>query len=179
MCLSFILFSVIVVRSKRFFKNAQDLQGEVQNYIMETWQGKQTIQNYQAEDSFIKLFEKHSFKELHNFYFAGKGVAFARPLIALGIGLSLLFGAYLIKKINLDASYLIFFSGFLFLLMEPLMYASWIGVVAARSKASWKRVIELICLIENESYDEKILVRKNESLKSDSRNKHFRIEFLE
>jgi ATP-binding cassette subfamily B protein len=64
-------------------------------------------------------------------------------MITLGVGLSMIWGAHIIKMENLGATTLILFSGFIFLFMEPLGYLSWIGVVVSRSHASWGRLKEL------------------------------------
>ena len=119
------------------------MQGEVQNLIMESYVGKKTIKNFHSEDSFMKLFSELSLKELYYFYRSSLGVSITMPLIGLGVGMSLLWGALIIKDQNLGATTLILFSGFIFLFMEPMAYLSWIGVVVSRSNASWKRLKEL------------------------------------
>lgn len=143
MLCAFIIFTVIVSRNRKYFKLTQDMQGEVQNLIMESYVGKRTIKNFHAEDSFKKLFSELSLKELFYFYKSSLGVSFTLPLITLGVGLSMLWGAYIIKDQNLGATTLILFSGFIFLFMEPLGYLSWIGVVVSRSHASWGRLKDL------------------------------------
>lgn len=162
MLVSFILFTVIVSRNRHLYKKNQDMQGEVQNYIMESYSGKKTIKNYHAEDSFIEMFKQNSMRELMYFYRAGIGVAFSMPLIPLGVGLSFLWGAWIIKEQALGSSSLVLFSGFVFLFLEPLMFLSWIGVVFARSYAAWTRLKALVDKVALPSNDEVFLKEHNE-----------------
>ncbi len=168
MLVSFILFTWIVQKNRIYFKKTQDMQGEVQNLIMETYAGKRTIKNFHAEDSFISLFSEKSQKELYYFWRSSLGISITLPLITLGIGLSMLWGAVIIKNNNLGASTLILFSGFIFLLMEPMGYLSWVGVVVSRSSASWNRLKDL----------DKILITKTE-FESDLEKRNARIAPLQ
>jgi ATP-binding cassette subfamily B multidrug efflux pump len=143
MLVAFMVFTVVVSKNRKYFKLTQDMQGEVQNLIMESYVGKRTIKNFHSEASFMKLFSELSLKELYYFYRSSLGVSISMPLISLGVGLSMLWGAYIIKMNNLGATTLILFSGFIFLFMEPMGYLSWIGVVIARSHASWDRLKDL------------------------------------
>lgn len=143
MLVSFIIFTVVVTKNRKYFKLTQDMQGDVQNLIMESYIGKKTIKNFHSEESFMKLFSELSLKELYYFYRSSLGVSITMPLIGLGVGLSLLWGASIIKDQNLGATTLILFSGFIFLFMEPMAYLSWIGVVVSRSNASWIRLKDL------------------------------------
>jgi ABC-type multidrug transport system fused ATPase/permease subunit len=143
MLCAFIIFTVVVSKNRKYFKLTQDMQGEVQNLIMESYVGKKTIKNFHSEDSFMKLFSELSLKELYYFYRSSLGVSISLPLISLGVGLSMLWGASIIKSYDLGATTLILFSGFIFLFMEPMGYLSWIGVVVSRSYASWDRLKEL------------------------------------
>jgi len=158
---AFICFSLIVGSNKDLYKQGQDLQGDVQNIIIESYAGKKTIKNYNAESSFAKWFADTSWFELKTFYKAGVKVAISIPLLPLGIGLSLLWGALIVKGEDLGASSLILFSGFIFLFLEPIMFLSWIGVVFARSYGSWERIKKLVKDIEFESDYEKILKKSN------------------
>lgn len=151
---SFLLFTLFVSSNRHLYKLNQDMQGEVQNFIMESYAGKKTIKNYHAEDSFIKLFEMNSFKELMYFYRAGKTVSVSMPLVPLGVGLSFIWGAWIINDQALGASSLVLFSGFVFLFLEPLMFLSWIGVVFARSYASWVRMKKLVSNLNSPSTEE-------------------------
>lgn len=143
MLMAFFIFTFIVQKNKKYFKLTQDMQGEVQNLIMESYVGKRTIKNFHAEQSFNQLFSDLSLKELYYFYRSSLGISITLPLITLGVGLSMLWGATIIKEENLGASTLILFSGFIFLFMEPMGYLSWIGVVVSRSSASWARLKDL------------------------------------
>lgn len=162
MLVSFILFTWIVSRNRIYFKKTQDMQGEVQNLIMETYAGKRTIKNFHAEESFTSLFAEKSLKELYYFWRSSLGISITLPLITLGIGLSMLWGAVIIKESQLGASTLILFSGFIFLLMEPMGYLSWVGVVVSRSNASWNRLKELDALLITKTDMEKDLEKRNE-----------------
>jgi ATP-binding cassette subfamily B protein len=165
--ISFVLFSVIVGRNKNLYREAQDLQGEVQNIIIESYVGKKTIKNYHAEPAFSKWFKNSSMKELWCFYKAGIGVGLSIPLLPLGIGFSLLWGAHIIRDLDLGASSLILFSGFVFLFLEPIMFLSWIGVVFARSYGSWERIKNLVRDIDNKTDDEVRLEKSNKNISSD------------
>lgn len=162
MLVSFVLFTWIVSKNRIYFKKTQDMQGEVQNLIMETYSGKRTIKNFHAEESFTSLFAEKSLKELYYFYRSSLGISITLPLITLGIGLSMLWGAMIIKENHLGASTLILFSGFIFLLMEPMSYLSWVGVVVSRSNASWARLKELDKVLITTIDLENDLVKRNE-----------------
>lgn len=162
MLVAFLLFTIIVSRNRHLYKKNQDMQGEVQNYIMESYTGKKTVKNYHAEDAFIEMFQKNSMRELMYFYRAGIGVAFSMPLIPLGVGLSFLWGAWIIKTQALGASSLVLFSGFVFLFLEPLMFLSWIGVVFSRSYAAWTRLKGLVDKAAHPSEDERFLKEHNQ-----------------
>ncbi|TNE96446.1 MAG: ABC transporter ATP-binding protein [Deltaproteobacteria bacterium] len=161
MLISFIFFTLIVSKNRKYYKQTQDYQGEVQNFIMESYLGKKTIKNFHAEQSFIDLFDRGSFKELIAFYKAGLGIAFSIPMIPLGVGMSLIWGAWIIRSLDLGAPGLVLFSGFIFLFLEPLMFVSWIGVVFARSGASWTRIRGLVSKLEMPAEDEMKLLEMN------------------
>ncbi len=151
MVLSFLLFTFFVSKSSVYFKKIQDTNGDLQNLIIESYTGKKTIKNFHAEKSFFSIFQELSLLELYYFYRASLGISIFLPLITFGVGLSLLWGAYLIKTQHLGASSLILFSGFIFLFMEPVSYLSWIGIVTARSHASWKRLVDFDKVLEKKS----------------------------
>jgi ATP-binding cassette subfamily B multidrug efflux pump len=144
----FVFFTIIVAQNRKYYRLTQDYQGKINQFIIESYQGKETIQNYQSESIFFNLFQKTSYRELLNFYQAGKGIAFSLPLVPLGLGVSLLWGAIIVHNLDLGTSALVLFSGFIFLFLEPLMFLSWIGVVFARSVVSWKRFKELLNLMD-------------------------------
>ena len=127
-----------------------DLAGEVQNFIIESYDAKKTIKNFHAEKSFFNLFRKHSDAELWNFfkYTASRNISF--PLIKIGNGVSLIWGALIIKESGQPGTSLIFFAGFLYLVLEPLMLMSWIGVVASQGFAAWVRIKKLLGDVESE-----------------------------
>lgn len=164
MFVAFIIFSVIVSTNRKFYRETQDLQGDVQNIIIETYAGKKTIKNFHAEKAFIDLFAKKSMEELDNFYEAGKRVGISIPLMPTGVGLSLIWGAYIIFTEQLGASSLILFSGFVYLFLEPIMFLAWIGVVFTRSAGAWARVRELVDEMDTQSELE-VLLKREFSLK--------------
>ncbi|MCK5884578.1 MAG: hypothetical protein KAG61_12880, partial [Bacteriovoracaceae bacterium] len=140
MFLALAFFTYVASKNKVRYTSIQHYQGEVQNFIMESYIGKRTIKNYGSESSFIDIFKSWSFKELHNYYITGAIVSVTRPLIPLGVGLSLLWGAAVIHREGEPASTLIMFSGLSFLFLEPLMFVSWIGIILSRSLGAWSRV---------------------------------------
>lgn len=168
MLVAFVLFSVFVSSNIKLYKKNQDMQGEVQNLIIETYAGKKTIKNFQAEGSFLKWFADLSQTELTYFYRAGLRIAFSIPLVPLGIGLSFVWGAHTIFENDLGASTLILFFGFIYLFQEPLTFVSWIGVVFTRSFGSWQRVKELVKKLETKSAQEQRLIDGNYYFKMDA-----------
>lgn len=138
------LFIFILTRFQHYHKRILDRQGEVNNLLIESYYGKPTIKNYHAEKSFLSLFKRATTEELNNFYQAGLGSAFGVPLLTLGVGLSFIWGAYIVQMNNLGASSLILFSGFIFLFRDPLSFLSWIGVVIYQAKAAHKRLLDLV-----------------------------------
>ena len=76
-------------------------------------------------------------------------------MIPLGVGISLVWGSWIISAEGMSASSLIYFSGMTFLFLEPLAFISWIGVVFVSSAAAWDRVKELVVKIEEVSETEK------------------------
>jgi ATP-binding cassette subfamily B protein len=167
MLVTFLVFTYFVSKSSFYFKKIQDTNGEVQNHIIESYIGKKTIKNFHAEKSFFSIFKDLSLLELHYFYKASLGISVFLPFITFGVGLSLLWGAYLIKTLQLGSSALILFSGFIFLFMEPIGYLSWIGMVVSRSHASWKRLKGFYEVLDTQSEIETKLILENQD-QSDS-----------
>lgn len=142
MFLSFAIFTFVVSRNKEDFRLMQKANGDLQNNIIEAFQGKKTIKNFHAEEEFVGLFKKASLGELFYFYRTSRSISFSLPLVALGIGCSLVIGAHIIYSEGLGPEDFVLFSGFIFLFMEPINYLSWIGMVVSRSSASWKRLTD-------------------------------------
>lgn len=151
---SVLLFSVITMINQKIFKRMMDKKGEVQQYIIEAYEAKQTIKNFHREESFIKGFVSVSGQELALFFRSSIGFAFSGPYVKLGLGASLLWGGYLVKTKGGGPSDLVFFSGFLYLFLEPVMFLSWVAVVVSQGFAAWKRVKELYFLLEKPSQGE-------------------------
>ena len=141
---SSLIFTLFVVKSRRWFRLVQDRAGEVNNFLIESFVGKRTIKNYHAEKSFINLFSQTSWHELQATFRSGVNISIAMPLIPLGVGLSLIWGGWIIWELQLGASSLVLFSGFVFLFLEPLAFFSWIGAVFSSSSTAWDRIAELI-----------------------------------
>lgn len=137
-------FTFFVVRSRKWFRLNQDRATEVSHFLIESYAGKRTVKNYHAEKSFIKLFDQTSWRELEASYRSGVNISVAMPLIPLGVGLSLIWGSWLIWQENLGASSLVLFSGFVFLFLEPLAFFSWIGAVFTSASTAWDRLSELV-----------------------------------
>ncbi len=159
--IAFLLFTAIVSGNHSLYRKNQDLQGEVQNIIMESYAGKSTIKNFHAEASFIHWFADYSWRELRYFYRAGIRVGFSIPLVPLGIGLSLVWGAWIIRSQDLGTPGLILFSSFIFLFLEPMMFLSWIGVVFTRSYGAWCRIAGLVGHLQRPSRHELELQQRN------------------
>ncbi|MDA9189361.1 ABC transporter ATP-binding protein/permease [bacterium] len=162
MGVAFFIFSFSTVFTKSFYKKNQEASGDLQNYLIESYKGKKSIKNYQAEFNFLNLFKKYSFTELTYFYKGGMIISWAMPLIALGIGLSFVWGAFIIHSQGMDANSLVLYSGFIFLFMEPLGYVSWIGIVFSRSFASWERIKTLVKSCTTKTPKEDKLEKLNE-----------------
>lgn len=137
---SVFLFSIMTFINQKFFKKMMDKKGEVQQNIIEAYEAKQTIKNFHREDNFIKSFVKLSSEELSLFFKSSIGFAITGPYVKLGLGASLLWAALIIKARGGSTSDLVFFSGFLYLFLEPVMFMSWVAVIMSQGFAAWKRV---------------------------------------
>lgn len=171
--LSVIFFSMVSFINQKIFKKMMDKKGEVQQFIIEAYEAKQTIKNFHREENFINRFVKVSSEELSLFFKSSIGFAITGPYVKLGLGASLLWGAILIRAHNGGPSDLVFFSGFLYLFLEPVMFLSWVAIVLSQGLAAWKRVKELTSLLEMSSVQEKTLSdvkfeRKEKSIELES-----------
>lgn len=142
-----IIFSSVAALTQKWAKKASETQGKVQQFLMETYQAKATIKNFHREDDFVLKFIQSSKNELGYFLKSSLAIGSVFPLIKLGFGFSLLWGATVLVAQGKGASEVIFFSSFLFLVLEPLMFLSWIAVVTAQGSAAWKRIKELWSLL--------------------------------
>lgn len=139
-----IIFSILIFVFQPWTRRSMDEYAEVQNFLLESYEAKKTIQNYNSEKDFRHFFNDLSRKELGTFYISSFGRAISSPLVKLGVGASLIWAALIVKNNDLPASDLIFFSSFLFLVLEPLMLLSWIGIVSSQGYAAWSRIKELV-----------------------------------
>ncbi|MCM2351078.1 MAG: ABC transporter ATP-binding protein/permease [Bacteriovoracaceae bacterium] len=151
---SVVLFTITSLINQRYFKKMMDKKGEVQQYIIESYEAKQTIKNFHREESFVKGFVGASSEELALFFKSSIGFAITGPYVKLGLGVSLIWAAMLIRARGGSTSDLVFFSGFLYLFLEPVMFMSWVAVVVSQGFAAWKRVKELYAVLVIPSSDE-------------------------
>jgi ATP-binding cassette subfamily B multidrug efflux pump len=158
---SVIFFSIMTMVNQNLSKKMMDKKGEVQQYIIESYEAKQTIKNFHREDNFIDGFVRASAQELSLFFKSSVGYAFTGPYVKLGLGASLLWGGMIIRARGGSPSDLVFFSGFLYLFLEPVMFLSWVAVVVSQGFAAWRRIKELYFMLEEPSEVEKDLPRIN------------------
>lgn len=151
------IYTIVTFINQKIFKQVADKKGEVQQYIIESYEAKQTIKNFHREDNFIKGFVKLSVEEMRLFFKSSIGFAFSGPYVKLAMGLSLIWAALLIRAHGGNTSDLVFFSGFLYLFLEPIQFLSWVAVVVSQGFAAWKRVKELHAVLEVPSQTEKEL----------------------
>lgn len=138
-----VFFTFVIALFQPLMKKEMEAMGEVQNFVIESYDAKKTIKNFHAEKSFYELFKIHSAKEQKLFFQSSLGRTFGIPVVRACVGISLIWAAFIVKEQNLGGTALIFFSGFLFLVLEPLMFLSWIGVVVSQGLAGWSRIQEL------------------------------------
>jgi len=161
---SMLIFTYFISKNKKNYTLSQKLSGDIQQFIVETFVGKKTIKNFHYESNFISNFEERSQEELNNFWTASKRVSFTMPLFSLGIGISFIWGSFIIFKLNLGVSSLVLFSGFIFLFLEPISFLSWISVVFIQSKSAWDRLNKLATAINTETNLEIELDKLNENI---------------
>jgi ATP-binding cassette, subfamily B, multidrug efflux pump len=150
-------FTIATLINQKLFRRMMDKKGEVQQFIIESYEAKQTIKNFHREDNFIHGFFKTSAEELGLFFKSSLVFAFTGPYVKLGLGASLLWGGLLIQARGGGPSDLVFFSGFLYLFLEPVMFLSWVAVVVSQGFAAWGRVKELYFLMNKPSLIEEEL----------------------
>ncbi|MBC76336.1 MAG: hypothetical protein CME64_10005 [Halobacteriovoraceae bacterium] len=148
-----VLFSVLVVVFQPFARKNMDAYADVQNFVIESYSAKKTIKNFHSENSFYQLFRQYSGVELRYFFISSLGRVFSFPLVKLGVGASLIWAALIVKEQGLSGTDLIFFSGFLYLILEPLLFLSWIGIVTSQGYAAWGRIKKLIRSLEQNTVE--------------------------
>lgn len=124
--------------------------GDLQNFLLESYQAKHTIKNFKKEESFVFSFRESCQRELRLFFIGDFGQTLTFNLIRLGVAGSLVWASLLVYNAKSSSSDLIFFSGFLFLVLEPLMMMSWIGIVFSQGFGSWNRIKELLSSLNSE-----------------------------
>lgn len=155
-----VLFSILIYIFHPYMKKGMDQYADVQKFLIECYEAKKTIQNYHSEKDFFKVFNDTSNIELRTFFISTMGRVISFPLIKIGVGASLIWAALIVRNNDLVASDLIFFSSFLFLVLEPLMFLSWIGIVASQGYAAWTRIKEMISDLDK-PIDDKFLTENN------------------
>lgn len=143
MGVSVCIFSILTAVFQKYAKRAVHAQGQVQNHVIESYGAKATVKNYHREETFVEKFIELSGIELGLFFRSSVGFAFSVPMIRLGFGASLLWGAWILRNTGAGASELVFFGGYLFLMVEPLMFLSWMAIVSSQGYVAWKRVKSL------------------------------------
>ena len=113
MGVSVLVFSLLTAFFQKYAKRAVEAQGQVQNHVIESYGAKATVKNYHREETFIDKFNELSGKELGLFFRSSVGFAFSVPMIRLGFGASLLWGAWIIRGEAGGPSELVFFAGYL------------------------------------------------------------------
>lgn len=154
---SVFIYTVVTFLNQKFFKKIADKKGEVQQFLIESYEAKQTVKNYHQEENFISHFLQLSKEEMSLFFKASIGFAFSGPYLKLALGLSLIWAAFLIRQVGGTPSDLVFFSGFLYLFLEPIQFLSWVAVVVAQGSAAWRRVKELHTDLSTPAMEEKSL----------------------
>ncbi len=156
---SVFLFSALTLWNQKIYKQMLEKKDDVQQFIIESFEAKQSIKNFHKEEEFIKKFNFFSQSELKLFFKSSLGYAFTMPYVKLGIGFSLVWAALLIKQRNGSSSDLVFFAGFLYLFLEPVIFLSWVAVVTSQGLSAWRRVKELFVTLQTESENEKGILK--------------------
>lgn len=131
--------------------------GDLQNFLLESYQAKHTIKNFKKEESFIYSFRESCQQELRLFFIGDLGQTITFNLIRLGVAGSLVWAALIVYESGSSSSDLIFFSGFLFLILEPLMSMSWIGIVFSQGFGSWSRIKGLMSNLNNDKNENPVI----------------------
>jgi len=155
--LSVVFFTFLTLWNQKIFKQMLDKKDDVQQFLIETYEAKQSIKNFQKEEAFVEKFNELSQNELKLFYKYSLGYAFTAPYVKLGIGASLIWGAILIKIQGGNSSDLVFFAGFLYLFLEPVVFLSWVAVVTSQGLSAWKRIKEIFNTLQTPIEQESIL----------------------
>jgi ATP-binding cassette subfamily B multidrug efflux pump len=134
-----LLYTGITFFSHRFYKKTIETQAEVQQFIIQSYKAKRDIRTMQKEAIFEEKFLQRNSVEMYYFLLSSLMRSVARPLVALASSLSLVWGAYKLNYLY-TVSDLVAFSTFVYLLLEPVLNLSWIGVVTSNGFASWKRI---------------------------------------
>jgi ATP-binding cassette subfamily B protein len=144
----FLIFSFSIRYSSRMTEKAKVFRDELQQILIEAYDAKKTLNTFSKERPSEKLFSLKSSQELDSFKKANNIRSFARPLLTLGVSLSVVVAAWIIFKYQLKIEYLVITSTYLFLLQEPITLISWITILFSDTKISWKRIKKMLTTIE-------------------------------
>ncbi len=132
-------------------------KGEIQQFLMDSYHGKKTINTFQKERDFSDLFDKKVLDEAEENFSIEKKTSYMRPMVSLMLGLSILWASYVVFKKDLNVGVLILFSGVAYLIQSPLSYLSWLGITFSASFSSWERIVKFLKVLEKEDVSEKNL----------------------
>ena len=152
-----VFFAIVMVFLYPIGLKQMQKYGDLQNFLLESYQAKHTVKNFKKEKSFIYSFKEACQKELRLFFISDLGQTISFNLIKLGVAGSLVWAALMVHDSGAKSSDLIFFSGFLFLILEPLMFMSWIGIVFSQGFGSWSRIKNLLNGLDHSQNEEPII----------------------
>jgi len=147
----FCIFSFSIKYSSRLTTQGKVFRDELQQILIETYDAKKTLNTFNKEESSVDLFTKKSEEEILCFQKANIIRSFARPLLTLGVSLSIVTAAWIVFKFHLKMEYLVITSTYLFLLQEPITLISWISILFTDTKISWARIKSMLIVVEGAS----------------------------
>ena len=152
---SVFVVSFVITKNGILYEAMEKERDYMQNALIESYRGLDTIQNFGQDSSFVSIFSDSVERECEVSLKAANRISYVRPLVGLGLGLSLAIGALVIKVSSLGVSTFALFSTFLFLLFEPMMFLSWIGIIVSHTRVCLKRVDDLYVTVMTKSALEK------------------------
>jgi ATP-binding cassette subfamily B protein len=147
---SFLLFTYLLRKSSLRVELGKKSHDYLQQYLIESYDAKNTINTFLKESETLNQFNAYSDAELQFFRESNYLRSWARPILSTGLALSLCFVGYRVIDLEMPKSYLVAYSGFLFLLLEPLAFLTWIGIIYSNTKVSWKRLQDFVLHIQTE-----------------------------
>lgn len=141
--ITFLCFMWLLKKSNKFADAAKTSNDELQQIVIEHYDAKKTLNSFHKEENAIHFFAQQSMQELSYFRLANNIRSYSRPLIPLGVSLAMTLCAYQIYIYQLPMKILVAYSTFLFLLMEPLVFVSWLGIIYTDTLISWRRLTKI------------------------------------